>query len=107
MLGQNRGFTESHQILFRVDKEKGGEAAQVLEKGGIIANMNMVPGDESPLRPSGIRLGVQELTRLGMKEEEMKIVAKFFEKLLIKKEDTKKIKDSVTPFKKKYRFQKK
>lgn len=103
VLGKNYGFTESHQIVFSVEKEKGGEAAELLEKGGIIANMNMVPGDESPLRPSGIRLGVQELTRLGMKEEEMEEIALFFKRLLIKRENPAKVREDVVSFKKNYR----
>jgi len=103
VLGKDYGFTESHQVLFRVGKEKGREAAELLEEGGIIANMNMVPGDEHPLRPSGIRLGVQELTRLGMKEDEMEEVAKFFKRLLIDKEEATKVRKDVIEFKRNYR----
>ena len=103
VLGRNHGFTESHQILFKVGKEKGGEAAQKLEDAGIIANMNMVPGDEHPMRPSGIRLGVQELTRLGMKEGEMEEIAKFFKRVLIDGEEPAKVKKDVVEFKKNYR----
>jgi len=103
VLGKDYGFTESHQVLLKVGKEKGKEAAEELEKAGIIANMNMVPGDEHPMRPSGIRLGVQELTRLGMKEEEMEKIALFFKRLLIDKEEVVKIRKEVTSFKKDYR----
>jgi len=63
----------------------------------------MVPGDEHPLRPSGIRLGVQELTRLGMKEGEMEEVAKFFKRILIDREEPSKVKKDVMEFKKNYR----
>ena len=103
VLGRDYGFTESHQILFKVGREKGKEAAEILEEGGIIANMNMVPGDEHPLRPSGIRLGVQELTRLGMKEGEMEDVAKFFKRLLIDREEPAKVRKDVVEFKREYR----
>lgn len=103
VLGKNHGFTESHQVLFRVGKDKGGEAAKKLENAGIIANMNMVPGDEHPLHPSGIRLGVQELTRTGMKEDEMQEIAKFFKRILIDGEEAIKVRKDVTEFKKNYR----
>jgi glycine hydroxymethyltransferase len=103
VLGKDYGFTESHQILFRVGKEKGREAAEILERGGIITNMNMVPGDEHPAKPSGIRLGVQELTRLGMKEGEMEEIAEFFHRLLIKGEDASRVREDVFAFKKNYR----
>jgi glycine hydroxymethyltransferase len=103
VMGKDYGFTESHQVLFGVGKEKGREAAAILEKGGIIANMNMIPGDESPLRPSGIRLGVQELTRLGMKTTEMPEIAQFFKRLLIGKEMPVAVHADVTSFKQHFR----
>ena len=65
--------------------------------------MNMVPGDEHPMRPSGIRLGVQELTRLGMKEDEMEEVALFFKRLLIDGEEAGKVRKDVVDFKNNYR----
>ena len=103
VLGKDYGFTESHQVLFKVGKEKGKWAAEELEKAGIIANMNMVPGDEHPMRPSGIRLGVQELTRLGMREGEMEEVALFFKRLLIDGEEAGRVRKDVVEFKKNYR----
>lgn len=103
VLGEHRGFTESHQILFSVGTEKGAEAAKLLEQGGIITNMNMVPGDKSPMHPSGIRLGVQELTRLGMAQDEMLDVAAFFKRMLLDGEGTGTVKKDVTAFKHEYR----
>ena len=64
--------------------------------------MNTIPGDKDPLNPSGIRIGTQELTRIGMKENEMYEIAEFFEKILIKKEPTLKIKKMIKEFRKKY-----
>ena len=46
--------------------------------------MNTIPGDEDPLNPSGIRLGTPELTRIGMKESDMEVVADFYERALLK-----------------------
>ncbi|MEA2055180.1 MAG: serine hydroxymethyltransferase [Candidatus Thermoplasmatota archaeon] len=103
VLGANYGFTESHQILFKVEKKKGGWAAEELEKAGIIANMNMVPGDEHPMHPSGIRLGVQELTRLGMKEAEMETIATFFKRVFLDREAANSVRKDVIAFKKNYR----
>ncbi|MCD6512312.1 MAG: serine hydroxymethyltransferase [Thermoplasmata archaeon] len=103
VLAADHGFTESHQILFKVGEKKGGEAAIKLEEAGIIANMNMVPGDEHPMYPSGIRLGVQELTRLGMKEQEMEEIARFFKRVLIENEEAERVRKDVINFKKNYR----
>lgn len=89
VLAEDRGYTESHQLLVQIGKlgeGKGKWASEELEKAGIITNMNMIPGDTKPMRPSGIRLGVQELTRVGMNEKQMDQVADFFERALLKGE---------------------
>jgi glycine hydroxymethyltransferase len=62
--------------------------------------MNTIPGDENPLNPSGLRLGTPELTRIGMKANEMSEIAEFFNRALLKKESTKRIRDDVKVFRK-------
>ncbi len=101
--GADYGYTESHQILFKVGEEQGNPAAERLEDAGIIANGNMVPEDESPLHPSGIRLGTQELTRLGMEEDEMEDIAVFFRRVLLDREEPASVREDVTSFKQRYR----
>ena len=64
--------------------------------------MNTIPGDNDPLNPSGLRLGTPELTRIGMKENEMDDIAEFFERILIKKESSYKIKNDIIEFRKNY-----
>ena len=64
----------------------GAKVATDLEKAHIITNKNLLPWDTSPVRPSGIRLGTQELTRLGMKEAQMREVADLFARILVKGE---------------------
>jgi glycine hydroxymethyltransferase len=102
VFGEKLGFTKSHQILLEIGPNKGKEASKKLEESGIITNMNTIPGDKDPLNPSGLRLGTQELTRIGMKENEMEIIAKFFEKILIKKESKSKIKKEIKEFRKEF-----
>lgn len=87
------GGTETHLLLldarpFGLD---GRGVEEKLELAGITANRNSLAGDEKPLRPSGVRLGTPSVTTRGMKEREMKIVASFFERLLLKQEDSKKV----------------
>lgn len=66
------GFTKSHQIAVDVSGFGGGvEVAKRLEANDVIVNYNMLPGDEDPRNPSGLRIGVPEMTRFGMKEAEM------------------------------------
>jgi glycine hydroxymethyltransferase len=70
------GFTRSHQIAVDVSGFGGGvTAARRLEDQDIIVNYNMLPGDQDPRSPSGLRVGVQEMTRFGMKEAEMSELA--------------------------------
>ena len=105
VLAEDRGYTASHQVLTRhgeIDSGAGRKAAELLEKSGIITNMNMLPGDTKAMQPSGLRLGVPELTRVGMGTDEMKDVAIFFSRALLKNEDVSKIKSDVKSFKSNY-----
>src|SRR5207302_5874866 len=66
------GYTKSHMIAVNVSQWGGGvEVAKRLEASDIIVNYNMVPGDADPRNPSGLRIGVQEMTRFGMDEQAM------------------------------------
>jgi glycine hydroxymethyltransferase len=80
VLGESRGYTESHQVAVDVTKYgDGGQVEKKLEAMNIIVNRQLLPGDLQAGRhytnPGGIRLGVSELTRLGMGKSEMKEVA--------------------------------
>lgn len=83
VLCPDQGFTASHTLAVRVEKEGGGEAcSKTLVEAGIVTNKNLLPGDKSPRNPQGIRLGTPEVTRLGMKEKEMVRIAELFDGLL-------------------------
>ncbi|MDQ1371093.1 MAG: glycine hydroxymethyltransferase [Candidatus Thermoplasmatota archaeon] len=76
VLCEKRGFTESHTIVVDVEEFQGGaKVAKALESANIIVNKNLLPWDSNPVRPSGVRMGSQEVTRLGMKEKDMDSVA--------------------------------
>ncbi|MEE2811939.1 MAG: serine hydroxymethyltransferase [Candidatus Thermoplasmatota archaeon] len=105
VLAEGRGYTESHQILTRhgeTDSGAGAKAAQLLEDAGIITNMNMLPGDTKAMTPSGLRLGVQELTRVGMGTTQMEEVARLYARVLIHGEDPTAVKNSVRALKDEY-----
>ena len=94
------GFTKSHAIAVDVSQFGGGmDVAKRLEDANIICNKNMLPWDESSVRPSGLRLGSQEMTRIGMKESDMKEVASLIARVC-KGEDPAKVKEDVKAFKK-------
>jgi glycine/serine hydroxymethyltransferase len=70
------GFTETHQVLLRVRKYGlGEEIALRLEQNNIITNYQALPDDDSFVGSSGIRMGVQEMTRFGMQETDFEELA--------------------------------
>lgn len=74
------GGSDNHLILtdLRGKNINGRVAAIALEKAGIVLNYNGVPYDTMPpLYASGIRLGTPAITTRGMKEEEMRKIAKW------------------------------
>ena len=102
VLAEERGYTASHQILTRhgeQDSGAGAKAAQMLEDAGIITNMNMLPGDTKAMTPSGLRLGVQELTRVGMGVDQMQDVASLYARVLLKGEEPSLVKADVRALK--------
>lgn len=79
------GGTDTHLLLVDVAARgiSGNEASIRLEKNGIIANKNTIPYDpRPPMDPSGIRLGTPALTTRGMKEKEMKEIARLINAVL-------------------------
>lgn len=105
VLAEERGYTASHQVLTRhgeLDSGAGATAAALLEEAGIITNMNMLPGDTKALSPSGLRLGVQELTRVGFGADEMQDVASFYSRVLLNGEDPAQVKADVHALKAEY-----
>jgi len=107
VLGEKRGFTQSHQIAVNVlDYSDGGKVEVELEKANIIVNRQLIPGDikagRNYFHPGGIRLGVSEITRLGMRESEMKEIASFIKNVIIEKKNAKKLASKIKTFRKKY-----
>ena len=62
------GYTQTHQVIIAVGRAAGPEMARRLEDSHLIANYQALPGDASFSDCSGIRLGVQEMTRFGLRE---------------------------------------
>jgi len=100
VLCPHKNFTQSHTVLFDA-KFSGEKTRQILEKVNIITNQFQLPWNNED-DPSGIRLGTGEVTRLGMKEKEMKIIAGFIASALFKRENLKKIKKDVIDFRRQY-----
>ena len=74
------GGTDNHLMLVDVFEKGilGSEAELALGKAGITVNKNAIPYDTNPpLKPSGIRVGTPALTTRGMREPEMREIAKW------------------------------
>jgi len=107
VLGEKKGFTQSHQTVVNVlDYGDGGKIEADLEKANIIVNRQLIPGDIKAKRhymhPGGIRLGTSEVTRLGMKESEMGQIASFIKSVVVDNKDPKEVVKQVAEFRKNY-----
>ncbi len=86
--GEQFDFTETHQVAVDMGDFGGGDtAARDLKDNHLIVNMNLLPFEplDKATAPAGIRIGVQEMTRVGMKEPEMEHIAELFKKCLVDK----------------------
>jgi glycine hydroxymethyltransferase len=84
------GGTDNHLFLMDLTRKNitGKAAEDALHAAGITVNKNMVPFDtRSPMVTSGIRVGTAAITTKGMKEEEMKIIARMIQRVLLNVED--------------------
>ena len=74
------GGTDNHVLLVNLTEKNltGHEVQIALENACICVNKNRIPFDKQPpLITSGIRIGTAAVTSRGMKEAEMKLVAKW------------------------------
>jgi len=88
------GGTDTHLILVDVFQKGilGSEAEHALSEAGITVNKNAIPFDTNPpMKPSGIRIGTPALTTRGMKEPEMRTIAKWIVSALEHRTDAAKL----------------
>jgi len=109
VLAEHKGFTKSHVLLIEVANtplRNGRAVEEKLEAANIIINRNLLPWDKrfgrDYIRPGGIRLGTSEVTRLGMKKEEMSQIATFLRRIVFDQEDSKRVAEDVTQFRKNF-----
>jgi glycine hydroxymethyltransferase len=79
------GGTENHLMLVDLRKKgvTGVDAANALERAGMILNKNGVPFDSTPpMVTSGVRLGTAGVTTRGMKEAQMRQIGAMMDTVL-------------------------
>ena len=90
------GGTDNHLMLLDVRSLNvtGKQAEQALGKADITVNRNTIPFDpQKPFIASGIRLGTPAITTRGMKEDEMREIARLIHKVLTNVDDEQVIAD--------------
>jgi glycine hydroxymethyltransferase len=78
------GGTDNHLILIDLTGKKviGKKYAQALDRANIVANYNTIPFDpRKPFSPSGLRIGTPSITTRGMKEDDMRQIARWMEQV--------------------------
>jgi aminomethyltransferase len=93
------GYTETHQVIVRVGYGKGPMMAERLEENNIIVNYQGAPDDEAFTTASCLRMGVQEMTRFGMKEDDFAQLAEYMSQVIQKDRSVAK---EISQFRKKF-----
>jgi glycine hydroxymethyltransferase len=105
VLCESKGFTQSHQIAVDVCNFGGGKkVAQNLEEVNIVLNKNLLPYNDQNDRdnPSGLRIGFQDVTRRGFKEDAIKHLCDLMLSAMKEKKKPSKIKESILELKKEF-----
>ncbi len=92
VLGKNKGYTNTHLLLVDMGEYIDFAPAKYLEKAKILCSDDFSGGSPE------VRIGTPEVTRKGMKEEQMEEIAIFFKRLIIDKEDVEEVAKDVEAF---------
>ncbi|MBT8047737.1 MAG: glycine cleavage system aminomethyltransferase GcvT [Gammaproteobacteria bacterium] len=76
-------FTETHQVLLDVGYTRGPEVARRLEENNIIVNYQASPEEEGFTASGSLRMGVSEMTRFGMEEQDFAELAEFIRDVVV------------------------
>ena len=91
--------TETHQVVLRVGYTRGVEIAERLEQNNIIVNFQALPDDEAFTASSGLRTGVQEMTRFGMKESDFVELADYMAAVILEERN---VADDIARFRQRF-----
>ena len=105
VLGESKGFTQSHTLVADVSGfGRGKRVSERLESCNIILNKNLLPADnnKNSMDPSGIRIGSQEITRIGFGKSESREVARIIHRAIstdaTEEQIRKEVKELKSPF---------
>ncbi len=92
-------YTQTHQVVVNVGYAKGPEAAERLEENNIVVNYQATPEEEGFTAAGGLRLGVSEMTRFGMEEQDFQELAQLMRDVIV---DRKTVKEEVKAFRQRF-----
>ncbi len=93
-------FTETHQVVVNVGYGRGPEIARRLEANNIICNYQANTDEEGFTASGALRMGVSEMTRFGMEEDDFRALAVLIHDVVIN--DTN-VADQVKALRKRFR----
>lgn len=106
VIGKHRRFSDTHQVLVSLEGQEvtAPEMGRKLADANIITSPQLLPSEPrgNVRNPKGIRLGTQELTRLGMKEADMNTVASLMASVMVKDRNPLEVASEVSEFRKRF-----
>ena len=93
------GYTETHQVIVDVGYGQGPQIARSLENNNIICNYQATPREEGFTTSGALRLGVAEMTRFGLQENDFQIVAQFMADVIL---HAKRVSEEVAEFRRRF-----
>jgi len=84
------GGTDNHLMVVDMTSKglNGKEAEDILNEVGISVSRSTIPNDPNPpMKPSGVRFGTPAITTRGMKEKEIKQIAKWVNEAIENKDN--------------------
>jgi glycine hydroxymethyltransferase len=105
ILCSGKGYTRTHQVIADARAFGSGlDAAHLLARANLVTNKNLIPSDtpEDWDRPGGLRMGTIEVTRYGMREKEMDLIADLMARVLIEKQSPEVVVEDVIEFRQGY-----
>jgi len=81
VMGKDNGYSMSHQVLVNIRGCGFGDIEKRFHDSNILLPVTTIMGDELAGTRSGLRISIQEATRQGMKEQEMRQVAAYIRRV--------------------------
>ncbi len=81
------GYTQTHQVVLNVGYSKAPEVAKRLEDNNIIVNYQAGPEEEGFTASGYLRMGVAEMTRFGMEQEDFHQLALLIRDVIIQQKN--------------------